>query len=736
MFDMVKIEKITKIKELGLFSDYRWDDTLPSFGKYNLIYGWNGSGKTTLSRLFDLIGHREQVQCQGVSYEVKTDEDDNKTYNHKDSFDHPICVFNQDYVESNVNVKTGKASLIFILGEKNKDLADQVEKGEVEIADLTKQKEGKEAERKREEKEKGDKFSAVAKVIKAYTKHPYNKTSAEKDFDDLSEKSTLEDLELEKKEMILRQEQKEQIQDIEISASLDLSGLCREVASLCEKSVEVKVLEKLNKNPIISGWVEKGLQIHQRGGVCEFCNSNISDERMDSLLDHFNEADKELKKDIDEKISEIENIRREVSAIRIPNKAEFYTDLQQGFSSKEQEYNKEKETFCNTLSLMVKVLEEKKQKTTESVPFLKKQEDNLKSANASIREVVGEHNRRTSSFNEEREKAFTSLKNHYLSEIWDEVKNLESSINSAEKEVSNLCERIRALKKCVEESKGKINPEDVACGELNKYLQSFLGRDEIRFEVVPGEGYQLKRNGSMAENMSESEKTAVAFMHFVVHLKDQGFNLENGIVVIDDPVSSLDANSLYKAFSFLENSMKGAGQVFVLTHNFQFLRLILNSMKYRKQEENCYMIKNRTLGADKREAFIAEIDPALKKYETEYQYLFKVLHEFASQGMVEGVSFVYHIPNIARKFLETFLMNMQPGEEGVLKRLEKVDFDKEKKDAIYKFTNDQSHSTGDDFDPALVPGAQDVVKDLLEMVEQINEQHFKSLCELLVVNKE
>ena len=49
------ITKIEKIKNLGIFSDYKWDSNLPEFKRFNLIYRWNGYGKTTLSQLFDSL---------------------------------------------------------------------------------------------------------------------------------------------------------------------------------------------------------------------------------------------------------------------------------------------------------------------------------------------------------------------------------------------------------------------------------------------------------------------------------------------------------------------------------------------------------------------------------------------------------------------------------------------------------------------------------------------------------
>lgn len=41
------IEKIVNVKNLGIFSDYKWDSTLSYFKRFILIYDENGSGKMT-----------------------------------------------------------------------------------------------------------------------------------------------------------------------------------------------------------------------------------------------------------------------------------------------------------------------------------------------------------------------------------------------------------------------------------------------------------------------------------------------------------------------------------------------------------------------------------------------------------------------------------------------------------------------------------------------------------------
>jgi len=113
----------------------------------------------------------------------------------------------------------------------------------------------------------------------------------------------------------------------------------------------------------------------------------------------------------------------------------------------------------------------------------------------------------------------------------------------------------------------------------------------------------------------------------------------------------------------------------------------------RKSEgkKSYYMIGNGFEG-NKRTASIKSLDTLLTEHESEYHYLCKVLYEFKTDGTIGSV---YHIPNIARKALETFLMFRVPSGESPYSKLETLTgFDKEKRAAIYKFTNDQSHITG------------------------------------------
>lgn len=109
------IKKIKKIKNLGLFLNYQWDNNLSSFGKYNLFYGWNGSGKTTFSKLFSSLELGQSKEFPNIEYEIETE--NGTIYKNGDIYNRKIRVFNQDYIQNNVQLISGKAKSIFILGE-------------------------------------------------------------------------------------------------------------------------------------------------------------------------------------------------------------------------------------------------------------------------------------------------------------------------------------------------------------------------------------------------------------------------------------------------------------------------------------------------------------------------------------------------------------------------------------------------------------------------------------------
>lgn len=69
-------------------------------------------------------------------------------------------------------------------------------------------------------------------------------------------------------------------------------------------------------------------------------------------------------------------------------------------------------------------------------------------------------------------------------------------------------------------------------------------------------------------------KTAIAFSYFIVKVEERDFKINESIIFIDDPISSLDSNFIYHSFSLIKEQFKDVGQLFISTHNFHFFNLI------------------------------------------------------------------------------------------------------------------------------------------------------------------
>ena len=123
-------------------------------------------------------------------------------------------------------------------------------------------------------------------------------------------------------------------------------------------------------------------------------------------------------------------------------------------------------------------------------------------------------------------------------------------------------------------------------------------------------------------------------------------------------------------------------------------------------------------------AYFDNLDTALEKYESEYHYLFNLVKSYTDDGTIENA---YKMPNVARKLLDTYLMYKVPINSNTYNRLQVLEFDEEKKAAIYKFCNDQSHITGSGFDPSLVPETKKCIGYLLELMKMTDKQHYKYL---------
>lgn len=178
------------------------------------------------------------------------------------------------------------------------------------------------------------------------------------------------------------------------------------------------------------------------------------------------------------------------------------------------------------------------------------------------------------------------------------------------------------------------------------------------------------------------------------------------------------------------------GQLVVLTHNFAFFNLVRDWMNDLEASELYLMTCNKT--STTHNAKIEPLPDVIKKYKTEYQFLFFELYSFNKSGT--GID-APMVPNVARKLLEYFagfkwscsvdesfanMVHSRYVNDMNLKNKGVADF-------IVKFLHEYSH--GLDFTRPITASAleaKDVAKNVLDFIHMSDEEHFKkikSICE-------
>ena len=487
-----------------------------------------------------------------------------------------------------------------------------------------------------------------------------------------------------------------------------------------------------------------------------FCQNKISGDFLESLSKHFSNDYEKLQGDIKSFIRELSTLKRERVAEKI---LAFYTDLQSFYEDGAIKLNNVVSELNAWIDEVTQKLNDKHDSPLLIVEVQEFQKDFKESYDKAVDELNGtiaNHNSKVKNHEQEVKTAKERLEHHLIAVAVEEQgysKIREDCDLSAEVEKN-------AKKEAGENNTQILNLEKEtsnigkAIQKINKHLEEFFGRKEIQLELDDSKkGYFIKRDGDIAKNLSEGEKNAIAFSYFIVKTKEKGFKIQEGIIVIDDPISSFDSNFIYHCFSLIKSHFKEAEQLIVLTHSFEFFNLVKNwfEQKNRKIESDnnkisneidkkpipCefYMIEN-IVENQKRHASILPLEETLKKFKSEYHFLFSRLNQFINEESPDYADF-YTIGNIARRFLEIYINFKIPTTGDLKSKVDQLDtqtVSETEKDKIYRLIQEFSHgldpaSTIEHKDKSEIQGA---IKILMKMVEESDKKHYFSLQKCLV----
>lgn len=533
--------------------------------------------------------------------------------------------------------------------------------------------------------------------------------------------------------------------------SIELDALISEVDTLVARSVVAQTLDELTSNARLAAWVQEGLHLHSgehASDACRFCLQPLQAARRAELEAHFNDAFASFQKDLTVLLSKLKTAKQAAASLLLPDVSRFYEALASEVPSAGARVSTAQSETNAELDALIARVEAKRDQPFAPIATPISATGKSSSINdsvAAVNVIIEKHNRVSTEFTASVDNACKQLEASYVAEAHTEFVQLSDAVKTATDELEGIKATQASTQTQINELERAILEHRRPADELTAELRAYLGRDELRFDVK-GTGYALTRNGQYVSHLSDGERTAIAFLYFLKSLQDRAFDLKNGIVVIDDPVSSLDDNALFSAFGYMKDRAKEAGQLFIFTHSFSFFRLVKNWFHHlpgqRKKKTGdrpgrFFLLRTRRHADGSRTSELGHLDPLLEEYESEYQYLFKRVYEEAHRNDVVQLEHHYGLPNVARRLIEAFLAFRFPDMSGDLgPRLERVDFDNAKKTRILRLLNTYSHA-GAIADPghdlSLLAETQPVLRDTLEMMMTVDSEHYEGLLKLVAV---
>ena len=736
------IHQVKRIKSFGVFSDFQWPATLPNFKQFNLIYGWNYSGKTTLSRVFRCFEQRKKHE-DFLEAQVQLVGQDGNTHDLVSPETAPVFkVFNSDFVRDNLSLEDGNASPILVLGAEDIAKQEDLKTKKAELQQLVTLKQ--EIFAKNREKV-GAIEKALTQYARDYIKNPlnrlnYDKTKFEPKVEtckDAPEKHLLDAGELAQCQSVYHStEQRRELAPIQMKLSL-ITQIRDETSALMARIVTAsRTIDRLKEDPKVERWVNDGRTLHEAKTTCQFCGQVLPPDLLINLSEHFSAEYDGLMSDLTALAKRIENTHEE--NIDLPHPGRLYQELTTEYETVKTQWGNLQERRKAALDILGKAITEKQTKafTKLECPEVEELTEQIEAALAAINEILAKHNTRTKEFDTARTQAFSKLELHYAAlfvrnqsykEQLQQIAAMQQLLAEQEKKINFLGTAIKQLE-------SELSGHSRGAERINVLLRAYFGRDDLHVIVSPDNRFCIIRGKGLAKNLSEGEKTAIAFAHFITLVQDGQHPLTDTRIVIDDPISSLDANHLFNTYALIKTQFSDCRQLFIATHSFDFYNLvrdwIADEEKDLKRPQTVwkkwgvFILKRRDSG----ECLFEEIPKELIRFKSEYHYLFSILYHFDQESMT-SFDFLLSLPNVVRRFMEAFGGIMIPTFTGLQGKMSRLFPDQVEKERVWKFINQYSHNNSVTRS-LIIPDMSEckgIVRSCLQAVKRWNANYFEEL---------
>ncbi|MCL2469114.1 MAG: AAA family ATPase [Alphaproteobacteria bacterium] len=756
------IDRIGKLKNIGSFKGFTPPKDL-AFKEVNLFYGYNGSGKTTLTRVLsslgdgvcfvDFTGWEIDISCNGVSIKDFT----------ATNIGGKVKVFNEDFVANNLELKSQKAKkLSAVVGAGNIGIKKELEELE-EKKERLKDKTG-------ELKAKGEMDAAVTAYNNLETEVARNIRSSLQiaKTQDYTKKHFATYYTAYKaspvKKTITEDEYQKKASFYVAGAKLEIEGkyttALNRLGSILPLANYATIFDLL-KAPIkrkgahlkeeVIKWIEEGAKLHEDDhDACKFCGQGIAGATWKARTTEIQEL---IKKD-----DEFEWLDGSLTAAKTAM-AE-YTDIMKTFScdlaeahflTKDlfKEYQTVRTTFDAAYSdfggafreLADKVEEKDKRKDTEilfnDTEGFNNKVIQLNNAITNTINAIGKNNLDVQESDRLKQQGKELVINFHIQQNEVELNRAESDMGAKTAAYKQAVADLQALDEDINKKKAALENQADIITEINTLLEKTLDVGLV-FKIEAGASeYQLERKidgapNQPANNLSEGEKNLIAFLYFLVSLKSSSkAEKKNEIIVIDDPVSSLDSNNIFVLQDLVVKILVQYGQQFFLTHNFYFFAKVQEALRASlrgldKKEEDALEIfevkKVKGRGSEIRRA-----GKYIKSYISEYMSLIDSLKAIWEENDDEkNVA----TGNMVRRVLEVFASFKNTNKNGSLFiKMKQLTGDDTRYQSLLSMAHAFSHtleitSITDDATFSYVAGKQEI-GELFAFMQEKDPEHFE-----------
>ncbi|MDR0664655.1 MAG: AAA family ATPase [Helicobacteraceae bacterium] len=696
MIESITIKNVATFDTVGIQID--------DFKKVNFIYGANASGKTTIS---NLLHNPNDEKFVNTDCSVKW----------KNNLELQTLVYNKDFRERNFG--NGKITGVFTIGEATAEQIKEIEEKTQQLGNIQKECIQKKTTIEAQTKEKENienqfKETSWTKIYKKYEndfKEAFRGTLQKESFKEklLSEfannKTALPILdELKEKAKIIFGEQ--QIEITAIATPLFDRIVEIENNQIWKKIIVGKVdvdIAKLINKLNINDWVNQGKSYVQDDNICPFCQQQtITDDFRKQIESFFDETylnDLKLLKDLkSEYDSLIQNTINELSTIEANQRVIKNTKLE---IDKFSAYLKTLTSQCTTNKEYLNSKEKEPSRSFELI-VTKEQFSLITALIENANKAIQKHNKIVANFQTEKYNLIESVWRYLVEEFKTEITEFNKSKNGLQTGITNLQEQQEELEKKykkldieTKELSKNVTSIQPTIDEINRLLESF---GFLNFKIVSATEngfYQIQRdNGTIAEKtLSEGEITFITFLYYLQLAKggisEETVNIER-ILVIDDPISSLDSNVLFVVSSLIKEIIKkvkadkgNIKQLIILTHNIYFHKEVsFVDGRTKQSKDTHFWILRKDDKISNIQVFKMD-NPIQSSYGLLWQ-------ELKSNDAKSSIT----IQNVMRRIIENYFKLLgKYGDDDLIKKFQTKEEQVICK-SLFHWTNDGSHNAG------------------------------------------